>query len=124
MGEAKRRKKLDSNWGKSNNKALSIRLIDFESITDEGLIELSEKHDIKWFGEVTKNGQTSQCGLIPFNNSKTKKRILSTHLVFTPNGQQPIALNQKEVDELSTMAAKKIFATIGASISMDRKYEK
>lgn len=116
MGEAKRRKKLDPNWGKSSGKALSIRLIDFESITDEGLIELSKKNKIKWFGEVTKNDKTSQCGLIPFNNSKTKKAILSTHLVFTPNGEQPIVLNQQEVDKLSTMAAKKIFETVGASI--------
>ena len=117
MREAKRRKKLDAKWGKPNSNTLSINLIDFESITDEGLIELSKKHDIKWFGEVTKNGQTSQCGLIPFNNSKTKKRILSTHLVFAPNGHEPpIVLNQKEVDKLSTTAAKQIFATIGASI--------
>ncbi len=109
MGEAKRRKKLDAKWGKPNSNALSINLIDFDSITDERLIELTKEHDLKWFAEVTKNGEITQCGLIPFNNSKTNKVILSTHLIFAPNGHESIVLTQKEVDKLSTTAAKQIF---------------
>ena len=70
---------------------------------------------------MTKNVQTTQWGLIPSNNSKTKKVILSTHLIFAPNGHEPIVLTQKEVDKLSTMA---VLSSANKLHLLKQKYEK
>ncbi|MGK7880933.1 MAG: hypothetical protein AB4060_12650 [Crocosphaera sp.] len=87
-------------------KTVSIKLIEREQVTDEGLIDLIEEYNLKWFAKVTKNGITQQCGLIPFNNSKTKKTKISVHMVFSRPFN--VILTQQEIDKLSTKVTKQI----------------
>ncbi|MGB5595796.1 MAG: hypothetical protein WBM62_17410 [Crocosphaera sp.] len=96
-------------------KQISIKLIEREKITDEGLIDLIESDNLKWFAKVTKNGVTQQCGLIPFNNSKTKKVKLAVHLIFSPPFN--VILNQQEIDKLVKIVTKQIYDKVDAVIT-------
>ena len=93
---------------------VSIKLIEREQLTDEGLINLIESHNLRWFAKVTKNGVTQQCGLIPFNNSKTNKVKLAVHLIFIP--PYNVILNQQEIDKLVTRVSKQIYDKVDVLI--------
>ena len=101
-------------FGEPKNK-VSIKLIDREQVTDEGLIDLIESDNLEWFAKVTKNGVTQQCGLIPFNNSKTKKVKLGVHFVLSR--PYNVILTQQETDKLSKIVAKKIYDKIDVLIT-------
>ena len=87
-------------------KTVSIKLIEREKVTDKGLIDIIEEHNLKWLAKVKKNGVKQQCGLIPVNHSKIKKIKLTFYLIF--GYPFNIKLTQQETDELSTKVTKQI----------------
>ena len=104
MGEAKRRKQLDLNFGRST----TIKLIERTELTDENLIELVKTRPIQWFGEISLGEMKQQCGLVPFDNSPIKgKRTLACRLLFAPPYR--FKLKQKDIDRLSAIASRQIY---------------
>lgn len=104
MGEAKRRKKLDKNFGRPP----TIKLIERTELTDENLMELLKNQPIKWFGEISQGEKKQQCGLLPFNNSLSQgKRTLACRLLFAPPYR--FKLNQKDIDRLRSLASRQIY---------------
>ena len=118
MGEAKRRRKVDPNYGK---KVLEVQLdpnlvlpFSLQKVQKRLLAENRKMEK----GRVLDREVTYPAIFVPYEQTYRGKRKLYSHIVFDPE-QAPQPLNQKLVDRISRLACLKIIAKYTNSIPLE-----
>lgn len=109
MGEAKRRRKVDSNYGKE---VVSVQLdpnLSLPLSLEETQKTLRAENRRMEKGRVIYKELTYPVIFVPYEQTYQGERQLYSHIVFDPK-QTPKPLNQKLIDKISRLACLKIIA--------------
>ena len=109
MGEAKRRKKSDPNYGKN---VISVKL-DSDLVLPLSLLKTQERLEKEKRsmrkGILSYREEEYPVIFLPFHETYRGKTQLYCHILFDPP-QKPKSLNQREIDQISRLATLEIIA--------------